>query len=83
MVFESPVSPRVLYQLSLTGNMSGPYLRGEQSRRENKRSTWRDLQEVKEERAVKTLALKDGASERKRKQFVCLILKTDGDKLKY
>lgn len=37
VVFESPASPTVLYQLSLTGNMSGPYLRGEES-------TYRDLQ---------------------------------------
>lgn len=36
MVFESPASPTVLYQLSLTGNMSGPYLGGEERRGEAK-----------------------------------------------
>lgn len=36
MVFESPASPTVLYQLSLTGSMSGPYLRGNESRAEEK-----------------------------------------------
>lgn len=36
VVFESPASPTVLYQLSLTGNMSGPYLGGEESRGEAK-----------------------------------------------
>lgn len=45
VVFESPASPTVLYQLSLTGNMSGPYLRGDWSRVEGKkRRTNRDLQ---------------------------------------
>ncbi|KAL7371076.1 hypothetical protein ABVT39_018178 [Epinephelus coioides] len=42
VVFESSASPTVLYQLSLTGNMSGPYLRGEEKRKQ--RSTYRDLQ---------------------------------------
>lgn len=32
VVFESPATPTVLYQLSLTGNMSGAYLRGENRR---------------------------------------------------
>lgn len=32
VVFESPATPTVLYQLSLTGNKSGVYLRGEKSR---------------------------------------------------
>lgn len=38
VVFESPASPTFFYQLSLTGNMSGPYLKGEvvQRRRENR-----------------------------------------------
>ncbi|KAG7496032.1 hypothetical protein JOB18_010776 [Solea senegalensis] len=34
VVFESPASPTVLYQLSLPGNMSGPYLRGERKRKQ-------------------------------------------------
>ncbi len=41
-----PHHPRFLYQLSLTGNMSGPYLRGEERGGEEKteESTYRDLQ---------------------------------------
>lgn len=31
--FESAASPTVLYQLTLTGNMSGPHLRGQESER--------------------------------------------------
>lgn len=36
VVFESPASAAVLYQLSLTGNASGAYLRGDESRAEEK-----------------------------------------------
>ena len=36
VVFESSAWPKVFYQLSLTGNMSGPYLRGEERRGEER-----------------------------------------------
>lgn len=71
MVFESPATPTVLYQLSLTGNMSGVYLRGEKSRRGEK--TEEHLQrfahslEVKKKQAVKTLPLNDGARDKTNK----------------
>lgn len=61
VVFESPASPTVLYQLSLTGNMSGPYLRGEGS--SGKEKTEEHLQRFagKKKQAVKTLSLNDGS----------------------
>lgn len=71
VVFESPATPTVLYQLSLTGNMSGVYLRGEKSRRGEK--TEEHLQrfahslEVKKKQAVKTLPLNDGARDKTNK----------------
>lgn len=79
VVFESPATPTVLYQLSLTGNMSGVYLRGEKSSRGEK--TEEHLQrfahslEVKKKQAVKTLPLNDGA--RDKTNNVQLLLKTE------
>ena len=59
VVFESPASPAVLYQLSLTGNMSGPYLRGEEKRKQEEHlQRFADRAEVKKKQAVKTLAFK-------------------------
>lgn len=73
VVFESAASPTVLYQLSLTGNMSSPYLRGEGRR--GKEKTEEHLQrvadrlEVKKKQAVKTLSLNDGAQTGKRRKM--------------
>lgn len=67
VVFESSASPTVLYQLSLTGIMSGPYLRGKERSGQEKQA---DRPEVKKKQAVKTLSFNDGAQTGKEEKII-------------
>lgn len=77
VVSELPASPTVLYQLSLTGNMSGPYLRGEEKTEEHLQR-FADRLEVKK-KSCQNFVFKWRFLNRKEKKNVQQMLTRNGE----